>query len=71
MKNTLLILAVSAIFGALLMGCSPAAEGNTTTGTATNSPESKPTTGTPSATEGAANTSTPEMNAPATNEPKK
>lgn len=75
MKNTLLILAVSTIFGALLMGCSPAAEGNTTTGTATNTEANKPAAGTPSATDTNATTTTPELNAPAggnapaTNEP--
>lgn len=61
MKKTTMILVVSAIFGALLVGCSPAAEGNNTpdaTGKGGNAPM-------------ATGTATPDapVNAPATNKP--
>ena len=62
MKNTLMILAVSAIFGAMLVGCSPAAEGNNTESTA-------PVTRTGADAKKPADTNAPATNAPAANAP--
>ncbi len=61
MKKTTMILVVSAIFGALLVGCSPAAEGN-------NTPDSTVKSGKAPSAMGTATTDTA-VNAPATNKP--
>lgn len=60
MKKTTMILVVSAIFGALLVGCSPAAEGNNTPDAAAPSKTGKAPTSTGTATADAP------VNAPAT-----
>ena len=63
MKKSLMILVVGAFLGTMLIGCSPAAEGNNDAGTATNKE------GTPPAAAGMATPDAPAANTPAAGAP--